>query len=409
MKKHTDNNTPAQTRPNRVPASSSQSTPFVVNSNQTKKPVKRKRKKKKKFHAYVAVLMVWLILVTCGILYVYREFNDYLVSYEAAYQASRPSHVIDEIFTHFEAYDVDYIWEHMDSHPTTSQFESEDTVRNYILEMINGKTMSYLPSNTYTEESPSYVIEADGLVVAEVSLRKDLDVPQREYGFPTWTLSTITYYTEPFETVMITAAENSTVYVNGIALGDNYVASDLTYPEYISYVEPYNTMPGIHTYYVADLYAEPEVKVVDLFGNELPVTYDSERDIYESTYTTNNPEREELESLAFEFTSLFANVISKDASLNDLRPYFAPNSVTLDAVSRNTALQFFTTHGAVTINNQEIREFITYSEDVVYIECYIEQWMQMGWGGSEPEVVPTDARIYFVRIDGEWKVASMRF
>ena len=208
---------------------------------------------------------------------------------------------------------------------------------------------------------------------------------------------------------MITAAETSTVYVNGIELDDYYVASELTYPSDISYVEPYNTMPGTHTYYIADLYAEPEVEVHDLFGNTLPVSYDEARDIYETGYTNEHPERAELEELAINFTSTFANVISKDASLDSLRPYFAPNSVTFDAVSRNTALQFFTTHGAVTINNQEIRDFITYSEDVVYIECYIEQWMQMGWGGSEPEVVPTDARIYFVRIDGEWKVASMRF
>lgn len=403
MKKHTDNNSA------NPPVRAVNKTTTRATNQPVQKPVKRKRKKTKKFHAYVAVLMVWLTIVTGGILYVYKVFNEYLVSYEAAYQASRPSHVIDEIFTHFEAYDIDYIWDHMDSHPVTSQFESDDTVRNYILEMINGKTMTYKPSNTYTEDSPSYVIEADGLIVAEVSLCKDLMAPQRDYGFPTWTLSSVSYYTEPFESVMITAAETSTVYVNGIELDDYYVASELTYPSDISYVEPYNTMPGTHTYYIADLYAEPEVEVHDLFGNTLPVSYDEARDIYETGYTNEHPERAELEELAINFTSTFANVISKDASLDSLRPYFAPNSVTFDAVSRNTALQFFTTHGAVTINNQEIRDFITYSEDVVYIECYIEQWMQMGWGGSEPEVVPTDARIYFVRIDGEWKVASMRF
>ncbi|MCQ2515920.1 MAG: hypothetical protein MJ094_03550 [Saccharofermentans sp.] len=409
MKKHTDNITPSGNQIRSIQITPSR-TPAKAPAKQTvKTPAKKKRKKKKQLHVYVAILMDWLIAVTGGIMYIYKKFNDYLVSYEASYQASRPSHVIDEIFTHFENYDIDYIWEHMDSHPATSQFESEETVRNYILEMINGKAMTYKPSNTYTEESPSYVIEADGLIVAEVKLAKDLMAPQRDYGFPTWTLASISYYTEPFESVMITAAENSTVYVNGILLDDFYVASDITYPSDISYVEPYNTMPGTHTYYIADLYAEPEVVVRDLFGNEIPVTYDSARDIYESTYTSENPERAELEELAIEFTSLFANVISKDANIEDLRPYFAPNSVTFDAVSRNTALQFFTTHGAVTINNQEILEFITYSEDVVYIECYIEQWMQMGWGGAEPEVVPTNARIYFVRIDGVWKVASMRF
>lgn len=396
MKKHTDNKVSPNPNVRKLSTSSKPS------HNSPKKTAKGK-----KFHLYVGILMAWLTILSCGILYVYKIFNDYLVSYEATYQASRPSHVIDEVFTHFENYDVDYIWNHMDSHPVTSQFESDETVRQYMHNMIDGKEMSYKPSNTFTEEHPSYVIEADGLIVAEVSLCKDLMVPQRDYGFPTWTLESITYYTEPFETVMVTAAENSTVYINGVELDDFYVASELTYPSDISYVEPYNTMPGIHTYYIADLYLEPEVVVKDLFGNELPITYDEARDIYETTYTTQNPEREDLEALAIEFTTLFTSVVSKDASLSDLIPYFAPDSVTLNAISNSTALQFFSAHGAVTFQNEEIREFITYSEDVVYIECYLEQNMQMGWGDSE--IVPTDARIYFVRIDGEWKVASMRF
>lgn len=362
-------------------------------------------RKKRYYPIFTVLLILWLIGITYAIYWFYGEANAYMVHYEEVYQSSLPNLVADDVFTHFDSYDVDYIYANMSEKPRISKFESDAQVKEYIHAMLDGKKMTYQPSNKYSDAVPTYVVEADGFVVAEFSLCKDLQNP-KEFGFPTWQLKEISYYTEPFETVYISAPSNFHVYVNGILLDDTYVCSDEIKPSDENYLLDYNTMPGIHDFYVADFYIEPEVIITDMFDEEVEVDYNEETDIYSTGYTDHHIDRAEIEEFAYNYTITFANVISKDDRLENLKPYFPEESQLYDSISRNTALKYFMAHSNTTIENQEIKEFISYSEDVVYVEVYIEQHMQTG---GEITVVPTTARLYCVKLDGEWKVISMRF
>jgi hypothetical protein len=95
-----------------------------------------------------------------------------------------------------------------------------------------------------------------------------------------------------------------------------------------------------------------------------------------------------------------------DADLTALDPFFPPDSLAYNYISRSTALRYFTGHGAVTMQNEEVQEFIAYNEDTVYMQVYVEQEMQM-W--PDPEIVPTTTHIYLTRIDGEWQISGMRY
>ena len=65
MKKHDQNKSySAESARMTTPVVRTESSPFVA-QEQTKRPVKKK-KGKKQFHVYVAILMVWLIAVTCA-------------------------------------------------------------------------------------------------------------------------------------------------------------------------------------------------------------------------------------------------------------------------------------------------------------------------------------------------------
>ena len=408
MKKHDQNNRSYSKESARMdtPVVRSESSPFVMQQEEpSRNPVKRKKKGKKKFHVYVAILFVWLIAVTCAILYGYKKFNTFLLDYESSFQSSRPELVMAEVFTHFEARDIDYIWQNMPEHPTVSQFESEDAIKTYMLSMLEGKTLSYVESGEYTADRPCYTIEADGYVVGTVALTR---VGQKEYGNPIWALSDISFPVLPLEGAMITLPANSTVYINGIQLDDTYITEEIPADEdELQYVEPYGgTIPGFRSYAVSGLYFEPTVEVRDYSGELSPVEYNADLDRYRAEYSTNHAERDFLEQYGIEFTTLFANVISMDADLTELDPYFPPDSLAYNYISRSTALRYFTGHGAVTIQNQEVQEFIAYNEDTVYMQVYIEQEMQM-W--PDPEIVPTTTHIYLTRIDGEWQISGMRY
>ncbi len=415
MKKHDQNsrsyssdsarvNTPVLRNNQPVPS------PFVNDGSYEEpsgKPTKKSSKKinKKQFHVYVFVLFIWLLAITFGILYGYKRFNAFLVEYEASYQSSMPNLVMDQIFTHFEARDIDYIWQNMPEHPTVSQFENEDAIRNYMLSMMEGKNLTYVESGEYTADRPCYAIEADGYVIGTVTLQR---IGQKEYGNPVWGLSSISFPVLPLEGAMITLPSNSTVYINGIQLDETYITEETPADEdELQYVEPYGgSIPGFTTYAVSGLYFEPEVEVKDYTGAVSPVEYNVDFDRYSANYSTNHPERETLEQYGIDFTTTFANVISMDEDLSALDPYFPPDSLAYNYISRSTALRYFTGHGAVTIQNEEVQEFIAYNDDTVYMQVYIEQEMQM-W--PDPEVVPTTTHIYLTRIDGEWQISGMRY
>ena len=407
MKKHDQNSKSYSKESARVdtPVVRSETSPVPSDGRSDKKRKGSKKNGKKKFHIYVAVLFVWLIACTCAILYGYQKFNSFLLEYEASYQSSKPELVMDEIFTHFEARDIDYIWQNMPEHPTVSQFESEDVIRTYMLDMLEGKTLTYVESGEYTSDKPCYAIEADGYVVATVTLAR---IGQKEYGNPVWGLADISFPVLPLEGAMITLPSNSTVYINGIQLDETYITEDIPADEdELQYVEPYGgTIPGFTSYAVSGLYYEPEVEVHDYTGAVSPVVYSADFDRYDADYSTNHPEREALEQYGIDFTTTFANVISMDADLSALDPYFPPDSLAYNYISRSTALRYFTGHGAVTMQNEEVQEFIAYNEDTVYMQVYVEQEMQM-W--PDPIVEPTTTHIYLTRIDGEWQVSGMRY
>ena len=394
-----------------TPVVKNEPSPFVmqqgIDNTDSQDSKKKKKPGKKYFHIYVAVLFVWLIAVTCAIFYVYGIFNDFLIRYETSYQASSPDLVMDDIFTHFETYDIDYLWQNMSEHPTVSSFEDETAVREYMKSMIEGKQLTYIESGEYTSDHPCYTVEADGLVIGTVTLQRDMTV-QREFGFPTWMLSNISFPALPFEGASVKVPANSTVYINGIALDDTYLTEEFPPDEdELQYVEPYGgSIPGFCTYSVSGLYYEPEVTVTDYAGNEQPVEYNADFDLYSADYSENHPDREYLEQFALEYTDLFANVISMDADLSELNPYFPPDSLALNYISRSTALRYFTGHGAVTMQNEHIIDFIAYNDDTVYVEAYVEQVMQM-W--PDPETLPTTTHLYLTRIDGEWKISGIRY
>ncbi|MBR6987040.1 MAG: hypothetical protein IKH82_03110, partial [Clostridiales bacterium] len=92
-----------------------------------------------------------------------------------------------------------------------------------------------------------------------------------------------------------------------------------------------------------------------------------------------------------------------------LDKYFPKGSQSLSYIKRNSARQYFTSHGSVSIHNEEVRDCIVFSDNVVYMEAYVEQYMQMYWGSDEPEVLPTDVHLYFVKIDGKWLIGGIQY
>ncbi len=367
------------------------------------------KKNGKKVNLFLVFLIAWLVIVTGLIAWFLLRFNDFAGKYEEQYQASLPYHTAEQVTQHFNDGDVDYILSNMTEKPVFTCFEDETVVRKYVTELISGKNFIYSETENYREDAPEYYVKtADGLIVAKFNLAEDktADLP---YGFKAWQENTLEFYTAAAYSFDVSAPETYKVYVNGIELSEANSTCALTESELNQYVDPYASIPGTVRYTGEGLYVKPVVTAVDFRGNACECTYDENTDTYQVEFIKEFDEYDELSELAISFASTFANYISQDAGDYALDKYFPKGSQSLSYIKRNSARQYFTSHGSVSIHNEEVRDCIVFSDNVVYMEAYVEQYMQMYWGSDEPEVLPTDVHLYFVKIDGKWLIGGIQY
>ena len=179
--------------------------------------------------------------------------------------------------------------------------------------------------------------------------------------------------------------------------------------ELTQYVDPYAVIPVLPSIWLRAFTKRPIVTAKTIIlGNECECVYDSQNDKYIVGFIKDFEGREELEEFAISFTSTFANYISQDAGNYALDKYFPSGSSALSYIKRNSSRELYTRHGAVSIHNEEIKDVIVYSDEVVYMEIYVEQRMQM-YFGSKAKSIPTDAHVYFVKIKGKWHVGGIQY
>ena len=364
---------------------------------------------KSKINFFLVFLISWLVIVTAFIAWFLLRFNSFAAVYESEYEASLPYHTAEAITQKFNDQDVDYIVASMTSKPAVTAFEDENVVHEYVASLINGHHFDYIETDSSREDEPEYYIKTeDGILVARIELKEDKSV-SLPYGFKAWEQESLEFFTAASFEVDITAPETYTVYINGVQVTDMYLDGEIVPSELTQYVDPYAVIPGTAKYLVKGLYKRPTVTAVDYLGNECECVYDSQNDKYVVGFIKDFEGREELEEFAIDFTSTFANYISQDAGNYALDKYFPSGSSALSYIKRNSSRELYTRHGAVSIHNEEIKDVIVFSDEVVYMEIYVEQWMEMYWGSDEPEVLPTDAHVYFVKINGKWLVGGIQY
>ena len=366
------------------------------------------RKRKKGWLIFFILLFIWSAALVAAIVYGLNYFYNFTIDYEKAYQDSRPVLSMGDVLAHFENADIDYIYDNMVEKPQVNEFETEADLKEYMGTLLEGKTISFNEASGYSEDTPNYTITADGYAVADVKLRKS-STEERKYHFPVWEMTELNFYTAPTESFSVEAPENYTILVNGIPLSSDYCVQSGIESEENKYVDPYGRIPDLADYYGEGFYKQPTVTAQDAGGMEVAAVYNEAEGRYEVGFSSDSPEKEELEDRAIKLAITFANFISGDTSIDNLSPYFPSGSEALAMIKRNSSNEFFASHSNVTIQNEEIKDFVCYSEDVCYVEAYIEQSMHVYGAAQNPVILPTDGHFYFVKMDGVWKVAGIKY
>ena len=357
---------------------------------------------------YWIFMAVWTIGCICASVIFLDWFYCFLKEYQQVYDETRPKVMMDEIVTEFDEADVEWILDN--SNPIAlSAFEEEDTLKQYISDFMKGKKVSYkTKAGEHIEERPVYVVTLENEPFAVVRLEKQ-EVAAK-FGHPLWQLKEIELLVTPRVNRTIVAAENATVSVNGILLSDEYITETTEENEKAYYYAAFPdqvTLPGYKTYKIENLFTEPEVTAVNFLGESMNVVYEEKEKTYRADFGMSESLKQEVEEYVIKFMKDYSMYTSNDLGYSGLDKYFPKGSEILKGL-KNGSRNWFDDHKKPEIMNEELKDLVLFTDNAFSARVYLEQYMYVPFSGRI-ELLVTDLNVYYIKLDGEWKVSGIAF
>ena len=212
-------------------------------------------------------------------------------------------------------------------------------------------------------------------------------------------------YSDAEFSVNIQAYTDCEVYVNDIKVSPEYVTRlDLNKEKHF---EGFTELPLKKYYQITGFFEKPTIKVVNGYGQTISPTLNNNTGVYETPISAPKEVEEEMKAFATEAVHTYAQVVCREINDSALDKIFTKNNMIVSEIKSNSGnLKYFPNHTTESVEDKII-EFIPYSNDAFY--CEIEHTQHMLIYGVRPRDVVTDARFYYYKENGEWKVCAMVF
>ncbi len=350
-------------------------------------------------------LLIWCLCLTMVLAAALVAFYCFLVDYQNTYDHTRPKLAMDAMLPIFEEVEIDRIIAYV-GEVKPGDFENETHVKEYYRSFLEGKTISYREkAGEHIEERPVYVVTADSEPFAVVRLKKQDETAK--YGLPLWEIREVELVEKPAWEYTVLIPENVEVTINGVTVTGEMAAETGIECRETKYFNGYAQIPTYNKYCLRSIYAKPEMKAVNAFGEATEVSFDEKERCYTVGIGGNEALRAELEDYILQAVTDYAMYVSNDAEYSALDKYFPKGSALLEGIKKNQR-EWFDVHQKPEIKNRELKEFRAYSEEAVGARVYLEQYMYVPFSGKT-EVLITDINVYFVKQKDNWKITGIAF
>lgn len=216
--------------------------------------------------------------------------------------------------------------------------------------------------------------------------------------------------------IEIKAPSDCTITVNGKSIG---AADSSEVMDGFADVEGQVELPGVNTYILSNLTAEPSIVIKDgdkslefEMSEKIDVT---EQYILNRTFTTAQEAGIDFDIMKFakEWSLFMTDDLGGDThGYYRLSNYFI-NNTSMQKKAYNWAtdiditLTSFHTLNDPPFSNEKISNIIKYGENAASYEAYLEKVMHITRTGEE-QLEKFNSTIYLVKIGGQWKVANIR-
>lgn len=352
------------------------------------------------------------IIIAAGIIAVIsiqKPVREWLAEFESTYETYKPKNQIQRIFDeYFAKPDLDKLLSMSEDKPEYNAPDTyEDAIKRYA-DKISGKTMTY----GYLVGTDQKVInvKADGVVVARFSVRetdtKEYNITVFKLSQPVYELDKINlFFDKPKEAVSVKLPERYTAYADGVELTEEYVTAKGIKEDERDTVPDGAFLFVYKVCSISGLFDKPSITVKDEKGNEVPLKYDEEKNLYSYTYEYSEELKQEYSDFAIKAMTHYAIWTQNDydADFSRVKPYFDQNTQLYEDIRLNPRL-FVMDHDGYKVENAEASEFFDYGE---VISCRVKFDHILTKKGREDYVDKNDHTVYMRKVDGEYKIFYM--
>lgn len=351
---------------------------------------------------FLVFLIFWLGIIACAFIAVMFKFKQWLIDYQAAYEASRPLLVMDDVFTIFQNNDIDSIYNNLTDKPIINEYETEANAKLFMAEVLDPDRVSYSQSSAYSEAVPEYYVLSGDYIVSTARLRKS-DTQTMAYSFPVWELNYLDFYCEPQYDVYISIPETVSATINGLPLDEKYCYATGDAPEDQTAFGDYATLPVVKKYKIENFYQLPTIEAMNDNDYTANVVFNNSTGVYEVDYG-DNPNSDEMKSVAIGAAKIFANYLANDVSQETMQKCFVPGCEIIRFIiaGREDAGKFFKYHSSLEYTNIEVDRFICYDNNTFACDVHMDQEIYR-YSDAPFEVDQVNYRFYYVKYNGEWK------
>lgn len=362
-------------------------------------------KAKKTSRGYWRFLLIWSVLLSAVLAAALIWFYEFLGDYQSVYEQTRPVLYQNEVMQLFEACDAELILEQAEP-VELGPFENRENLVDFLNDYLAGKEINFgTKKGEHIEERPVYVVTADEIPFAVVRLKKKMQTA--DYGLPLWETDRIELLLTQAKEYCLLAPSTVAVTVNGIPVTEAVLEESGIRGTAEEYLEQYIQIPAYNRYNLGAFYCEPEVSGINAAGEAVDIIYDEKAQCYKAGFGGDKELQDRVEDYVIQVMTDYAMYVSNDAEEGSLDRYFPPKSILLKGIKTN-ARHYVNYHLPPEVKNQKMTEFTVYSSDAFSAQVYLEQHTYIPYN-RKSVVLTTDLHVYFVKMDGTWKVSGIAY
>ena len=371
------------------------------NSSSSPGASKKKRSGFKKFLLIYSAILVIILIV--GLI----VFSSFIGTYEKNQPVNIAMYVSEELSgDNAKA----YLENNKDLIKT---MEDADVLIDKCVSNLQGKTLSFIQSETYTDEKPEYNITADGSMVARVGLEDD---GRGAFGLKQWKLSSLdiaSYIPDTYSYTILCPPED-TVYVNGTELSEDFITAKNEVPAILENVtDLLSTVPKYDSYTVSGFLEIPTVTAKDASGSDVGVAASTDSFVVggKASQEFINEQKDFVENALTAWAYHFINygtmsLASYVTSDTDLYAYIF-GSDTMDPIL--TSLYDWEYISNVTMTEFSADNYIKYTDDCYSVDVKYHLSVDFNNGNPTDDDQQLDATWVIVKYNNFWGIADIQY